>query len=214
MADNDNIIPFKRRYPNERPTMSSVDKPARREGSIVDIDYSKLVNDTCFEMGNKYRFNVMRDGVPEDQKIAYDLTTRLRRALEPLAKEFGATALYNLMGVRVFFSREMTEYKKDPREPHALYLKNDFSEQDINRLIRPLLTSMTPSQRTANTSIYNLILGPQETRGSAPENLTVPILGRLAPLQNVQSMQRQLVGWLKKRNEQSPTLPSKLRSMS
>ena len=138
----------------------SVATPMEKTGSdVANMDFDKLLDDMCFSLHKRYRVGVMKDGVPKDRKVAHELTMRLNRALEPLAKEFGATALFNLMGVRIFLSQNKTEYKKDPQNPHALYLNNDFTEEDIQRMLRPLLVVMTPEQRTANTLIHNLILG-------------------------------------------------------
>ncbi len=126
---------------------------------VASVDFGKLADNTCFDLGHKYRFLVLKDGFPEDRKLAHDVTMRLRRALGPLADEFGANALYNLMGVQVLFSQTTTEYKIASGGWRRLYLSNSFTEEEVQNQIRPLLAAMTPEQRKANTNIHNVIYG-------------------------------------------------------
>ena len=81
----------------------------------------------------------MPDGLPENEKTLHDLLKRLRDALNSLALQFGASAPYDLSGVRVYFSQDKTDYRLDDDRVPSLFLNNNFSQHDIDKLVRPML---------------------------------------------------------------------------
>ena len=147
-------------YKKKRATgAGAIRSTAHEESSTPDVGWLKAAQDISRDIGHRFRFFVMREGLPENEQVLCTILKRLRAALNPLAAEFGASALYNLLGVRVYFSQNKTEYKIADGGFRSLYLNNDFSEKEVDELIRPLLQAMSPAQRIADTSLMNLTLG-------------------------------------------------------
>ena len=139
MAD---IIDFDE-FKKKRGVRTGTSIPGTAQGEhhrASNFDWSEAAKEICAEIGNKFRFFTMREGLPEDENVLYNLAKQLSDSLHSLAKEFGASTLYDLSlsGVHVYFSQEKTKLEIDAGYL-SLYLNNEFSAGDIDRLVRPLL---------------------------------------------------------------------------
>ena len=129
------IIPFKR--PEKRDNIKSRNRVVQDNLSPSSPEEKGFALRGYLE--RSYRFYIMRQGLPQDENISFQLTDRLKDALDMLAEKYGARALFDLTAVHVFFSRDNVRLDKDEEAVYSLSLSNDFKIEDVVSALEPVL---------------------------------------------------------------------------
>jgi hypothetical protein len=136
------IIPFKKRRNNDKsaPPLLIPNPPLHDHQSMSDQELLEAALQIQSNIGPKYRFFVMQEGLPPDRHELIQAVSRLRCSLDSLAARHGVAALNNLDGVSVFFSADKPRWATS-RLGVELHLPTDSTEPEIVAFIRERLRS-------------------------------------------------------------------------
>lgn len=138
------IIPFRPRAKQHTSLQhESIDRP-KRDRSSEHVDDYAAAQETINAIADQFHFHVMLDGLPRDGRMLLDISRRLHGSLLALEKEYGSSVFRSLRSIQVCLSRSESELSKKEGF-RTLFLKNDFSAEDVAQLVRPLLLARNRS---------------------------------------------------------------------